>query len=444
VNLSPPFRRLGNRGEIVRGLLVYLAAGAVAMAAIVHRHRLWAQPGFEEANVAIHLLRGDGFASPFYLGPEPAPPSAYCPPIYPLIIAGCYTVAPYHGGLLLLLINSACMGIVALAVYRLGRYYASIEAGICAVVLFLLHPSFLFYAGDLWDAFVSLAIFMWIVSHIPHLPGRGNPLFRSGLIGAAMGLLALTSPSYALSFPLIALVDLRGWNLKIKMKGIFVMMLAGGAVLAPWTLRNFELFHRVYFVRDELNFELFEGNLPFATGWMGSELRDENLYFNATQQRLVLSLGEGSYFDLCGRKFRREYDADPAAFWRRTARRIVYVFISDPTLAQLEFPLLPDIRSHGIVLDRLALHGFFAVGGIAGAWAAWRLRLGCVWIFFAGLLTTAPFLFCTVDDRYVLPFRAVLILFTSILLWAAWERMSRGHWPTGATRPVQNAGLESP
>src|ERR1700677_1983077 len=107
-----------NRAEIVRGLAIFLAAAGVAMAAIIYRNQLFAQPAFEEGNVAIHLLRGEGFASPFYLGPEPAPPSAYCPPVYPLIIAGCYAIASEHGGVLLFLINSVCMGILALAVYQ--------------------------------------------------------------------------------------------------------------------------------------------------------------------------------------------------------------------------------------------------------------------------------------------------------------------------------------
>src|SRR5271154_321544 len=111
------------------------------------------------------------------------------------------------------------------------------------------------------------------------------------------------------------------------------MILAGSAVIGPWTMRNIEVFHRFYFVRDELNFELFEGNPSFATGWMGSELRDSNLFFNAEQRQLMLSLGEARYFDLCGEKFMQEYHADPSAFWLRTARRTIYIFISDPTVA---------------------------------------------------------------------------------------------------------------
>jgi hypothetical protein len=176
---------------------------------------------------------------------------------------------------------------------------------------------------------------------------------------------------------------------------------------------------------------------------MGSELREINLFGNTTERRLVLSMGEKDYFDLCGEKFLEEYHADPQAFWQRTARRLVYVFISDPTLAQLKFPMLPEIRRHGIVIDRLILHGFFAIGGIAGAWAACRLRLGCAWIFFAGLLTTVPFLFCTVDDRYVLPFRAVLVLFTAIVLWSTWRRLSQGSWPHGTLNCVGDADGQS-
>ena len=99
-------------GVFPRSALIFLAGTCIALAAIVYRHQMSAQPSYEEANVARHLLRGEGFASPFYLGPGPAPPSAFNAPFYPLIIAACYYLAPYHGAVLLLLINSACMGII--------------------------------------------------------------------------------------------------------------------------------------------------------------------------------------------------------------------------------------------------------------------------------------------------------------------------------------------
>jgi 4-amino-4-deoxy-L-arabinose transferase-like glycosyltransferase len=423
-----------NRNELTRRLLVFVGAGVVAMAAVSYRHQWSARPGFEEANVAIHLLQGEGFASPFYLGPGPAPPSAYCPPVYPLIIAACYAIAPLHGGILLLLLNCGSMGIIALSLYQLAARYASALASVLASVLVTLHPSFLFYAGDLWDAFVSLAIFTAIVAWAARLPDQNRPVIRSALLGAGMGLLALTNPSYVLAFPLIALVALRERIPIVKIKGIVAVTLGATVALIPWTWRNFDQFHRLFFVRDELNFELLEGNPPFATGWMGSELREQNLNFNTDQRRILLALGEPEYFDLCGERFLHEYYADPAAFWRRTARRLIYIFISDPTVTQLKFPMMSGIRTHGIVIDRLILHGLLAAGGIAGAWTAWRLRLGCVWIFFDGSLTAAPFLFCTVDDRYVLPLRAVLILFTAILVSMVWHRLSRGEWPGVRTK----------
>jgi hypothetical protein len=247
-----------------------------------------------------------------------------------------------------------------------------------------------------------------------------------------MGILLLTSPAYALTFPLIVAIAVRGLKLKTRFLAVAVTLVAAVIVLAPWTIRNWTVFHRAYFVRDELNFELREGNVWFATGWMGSELRDENLYFNAGQRAMALSLGEPRYFDGCGEQFRREYAQNPAAFWKRTLRRLAYVFISDPTQSQLSFPLLPDIRWHGIVIDRLLLNVIFAIGGILGAWLTWRHKLRCTWIFVAGFLAVVPFVFCTVDDRYVLPLRAVLVWITAILLWAMWKRWRTGAWPRAA------------
>jgi len=421
-------------GVFPRSALIFLAGFCIALAAIVYRHQMSAQPSYEEANVARHLLRGEGFASPFYLGPGPVPPSAFNAPVYPLIIAACYYSAPYRGAVLLLLINSACLAVIAVMFYLLGRWYALGGAAVCSAILLLLHPGFLFYVGDYWDSILSLAIFASILYYAARMPNLNGLKVHAALLGAAMGLLALTAPAYALSLPLIALVGLRQRGVKARVWGLLVAVLAGAAVLAPWTVRNYVTFHRIYLVRDELKFELYQGNPPFATGWLGPELRDYNVYFNDLQRHLVLSMGERDYFDLCGQWFWRQYQSDPAAFWRRTVRRLEYVFISDPTQALLPFPLLPRIRSHGIVIDRVLLHGFFAIGGTSGAWLAWRLRLRCAWIFFAGLLTTLPLLFCVVDDRYVLAFRSVLVFFTGVVLWATWQRLSKGTWQMGPPR----------
>jgi hypothetical protein len=421
---------------VLRGWTVFVGASLAGILAITCRGQWQAHPAFEEANVAIHLVRGDGFASPFYFGSGQAPSSAYCPPVYPILIALCFLIARSHGAILLLLINSLCMGAIAWSLYQLGRRYASISAGLCAAILVVIHPSFLFYAGDLWDAFVALALFLLIIVHAAptRLPRR--LLFHSTLLGASMGLLALTNPSYALSFPLIALAALRGCSAVEKLKAIAICALAMALVLAPWTVRNYQQFHRIYFVRDELNFELLEGNPSYATGWMGSELRDRNLNFSPALRQLLLEMGETNFFDWCGQQFHREYSADPLAFWRRTARRAVYIFISDPTQAQLPFPLLNDVRFHRMLIDRLLLHSLLAIGGLAGAWTAWRLRLGCGWIFWAGFLTAVPFLFCNVDDRYVLPFRSVLILFTAILFWATLFRFVHGAWPAAEVTEI--------
>jgi hypothetical protein len=159
----PSLDRPRRKHEYAIRLVIFFIGVTVGLAAITYRHQWSAQPGFEEGNVAIHLLRGEGFASPFYLGPDAAPPSAYCAPVYPLIIAGCFRAVPQHGAILLLAINCVCVGIIAASIYELGRFYVSRAAGIWAAILLLIQPAFLFYVGDLWDAFVALAIFLAII-----------------------------------------------------------------------------------------------------------------------------------------------------------------------------------------------------------------------------------------------------------------------------------------
>jgi hypothetical protein len=436
VNEHPSAPASDRQSDFWSSAIVFVVVMGISLTCDLWRNRLDVRPSYEEGGIAFHLLRGDGFASPFYDGAQ-APPTGYCAPIYPMIIAGAYAVAggaPVVASLLLLVLNSACFGGMGVALYKLGALYLSRPAGIIAALLTAGHPSFLFYAGSYWDSFVALAIFFGIVLAVAKVTVPQQSLRRFGLIGAVMGLLSLTCPSYVLAYPLLILVGLRGQSMRRKACGIAIAIGAWGVVLLPWTIRDHRLFQRTYYVRDELNFELSFGNQPFATGWMEAELGNASPWVNPDERRLLLGLGETEYFDLCSRRLAAEYNADPAGFWRRTGRRIIYVFISDPTQAQLSLPFLPDIRWHGIVIDRLLLHGFVAVAGLAGVWAAWRLGLKCVWIFGAGVLAEIPFVFASVDDRYVLPLRATMLFFVAILIWSAVFRARTGSWPAPAKR----------
>src|SRR5205814_1946091 len=90
-------------------LVFWLVSAAVAAVYVV-----LATPGSldEEPRVGAHLALGHGFLSP--LDPSPsAEPTAWVPPLYPLLCAGVYRVLGVETAAAvraLLLINAACLG----------------------------------------------------------------------------------------------------------------------------------------------------------------------------------------------------------------------------------------------------------------------------------------------------------------------------------------------
>ena len=146
-------------------------------------------------------------------------------------------------------------------------------------------------------------------------------------------------------------------------------------------------------------------------------------------------MGEPRYFDLCDARLKQEYREAPGEFWLRSAKRFCFLFMSDPTKAYLPFPMMRDVRWKQVYVDRALLHGAGLLLGLAGMWTAWRLRLGCHWIFVAAFLAEIPFIFTFGSDRYNLPMRVILVWFAGVFFACLIHRVWRGSWPAPAARP---------
>ncbi|HUB26639.1 MAG TPA: hypothetical protein VL992_14535, partial [Tepidisphaeraceae bacterium] len=330
-----------------------------------------------------------------------------------------------------------CYGIVGAVIYRIFACGASRTVGVLALLGYAAHPFIVFWSGNYWDSYVALAMFFCALRIATILPRIHRTAGVCGAMGGLLGFLSLTNASWLLSYPLLILYGLRGRPISTRLAGVAAAALAWGIVLTPWTIRNYVVFHRLFYVRGDLGFELDSGNHPYATGWIDPELADFNPYFNTQLRNQVLSLGEMRFYDQCAAEFRRHYAADRGAFWDRVLRRAVYIFLSDPTQAPSDVPLMGHRRVGAYYLDRLLLHAAVATLGLAGVWTAWRLKLGLAWIAPVALATQLPLLVTFVDDRYVLPLRIVLTSFAAVLIWAVGFRLLHKRWPATAT---QSAG----
>lgn len=183
-----------------------------------------APPVGEEHNLAVHLVLGHGYLSP--MDPSAtAPPSAWTAPIYPLILAAAYSlfgIGSPAAVTFLMVVNALCFGAAAAGIYELGRLlFRSHAPGILSAILFAVHPLFLvFVGGFFWDGMLSLSIFVWLTVIALWIgaaacPDSTTTRMRAVALGVAMGILMLTNPSYALTYPvLLALAFPRGLGSK--------------------------------------------------------------------------------------------------------------------------------------------------------------------------------------------------------------------------------------
>lgn len=371
------------------------------------------EDGFsEEDHIARHLAHNDGYLSPFDDSAQ-APPTSWCPPVYPWLMSLAYRAFGFdtQGALTAVaLFNIFCRAACAAALFVLGRQLFDRNVGVIAALIFLMHPMFLHVVDSVWDNYLALTMFLWLLCWAIRLSRTDeNTLSNIAVLGGALGILLLTNTSYALACPAIVLLACAGqaWRRKAVMAA--VSALAAVLVLLPWTIRNERTFDRLFLVRDNANVELWLTNQPCSYGWMTLAVLDSHPSRKASERRLVLEEGENRYFALCGRRFAEEYHAAPGRFWFLCGERVIHAFINDTGRSGAYV-------WHGFDIDRYCINAFVATAGLAGAWMLWRLKQPGLFLLGIALLSIAPYFVTQLYNRYAMPLRAILVLFAANLI----------------------------
>jgi 4-amino-4-deoxy-L-arabinose transferase-like glycosyltransferase len=398
----------------------------------------------EEPAIARHIALGHGFASPAADGPE-APPTAWSPPAYPYLAAGIFAVLGIDtpaARLALVLVNTLAMSAAAAGLVVLAGRMFGPRVGVVAGAIFLAHPIILVHVLFLWDTCLALALFLWLLAWAQSLGASPPSPGRAALMGAGLGVLCLINSSYALALPLVALLALGTGPGATRLRALGCLGAAFIVVLLPWTIRNWLVFDRLMFVRGGISVELWLGNVPGSDGLTYNVLRHHPL--NAQGERESwLSLREPGYYDLCQSRFLADYQADPLAFWRRSARRVIHLALGDPKQPQ-DCPLLPTLRMGRWAVGHIVLSVVVAAMAAWGIVRAWRRGRWGLWPLLAGLLAVSPFIFTHVHDRYALPLRAMMVLYAAVALAKPTTVRPSVQDPPPSGRPSEEAARSAP
>ncbi len=319
----------------------------------------------ETGNIAFALAEGRGFSNVFR---TETGPTAWLAPVYPLVVAamfklfGIFTARAFFAcaTLNIFFSSAACVPI-----YFVGKRIGGLGVAAGAAWLWAVFPSGVMMPFEwIWDTSLSAllaAMILWATLEL----AETEKWLDWGAYGVLWGLALMTNPALGLLLPfLLGWVVLRGRgenSARWKRAGLVLAL----AILCcvPWTIRNYEAFHRLIPVRSNLPFELWLGNNDIfdehARGGRKSITRTE-------EARRYAQLGETVYmvekWDLAT-SFMRSH---PGLELQLTGKKFVQFWMG--TEAPVKNFLETDswlIR--GILLSSL-LTAVGALGGVAVLW----------------------------------------------------------------------------
>jgi 4-amino-4-deoxy-L-arabinose transferase-like glycosyltransferase len=309
-------------------LWMVLVALAVRLAVIPFVYRDWLDPFVLEhwafGLIARSIASGHGFGSPF----APTGASALLPPVYSYLLAGIFRVFGIEtktSVLAALSLNSLFSALTCIPVFLVARRAFGDRVAKWAGWGWAFSPYGIYYGADwAWSTCLVSLELAWLFFFAWRLEksSRIRDWIWFGLLG---GFAALTEPVVLSVVPLLALWTLyRRYREHLSWKTPMVAgALSALAILAPWLIRNYELFHRFIPVRSGFGLELYIGNNGYSERWVNSSLHPNHSDAELSEYERV---GEIAYMDHKMQQAKSYIRSHPGWFAWMTLRRIVYMW----------------------------------------------------------------------------------------------------------------------
>ena len=264
--------------------------------------------GAEVCSIAEHIVRGQGFSSPFN---QDTGPTAWVGPVYPYLCALVFRIFGIYSNLsALVLLGIQCVMAAAtgVTIYGLGRRSFGAQVGLCAAWIWTLSPFFFRWPVSwIWD-FTASAFLLSVVFIVTLDVAEENSRRLWLALGAMWALIALTNPALLSVMPFTLVYALfvnhrahRRWLASATLAGVLF-----AALVSPWLIRNELVFGHPVFFRSNYWFEFHLGNYHLSNG-MGYSGKHPTV--NPAELEKYAAWGETRYIDY--------YKQDSFAFVRK-------------------------------------------------------------------------------------------------------------------------------
>jgi 4-amino-4-deoxy-L-arabinose transferase-like glycosyltransferase len=282
----------GRRRYLLKIVLIGLLLRASGMV-LTHSYRVKLDKD-ESANIAAAIAAGQGFSNPFG---TPTGPTAWLGPVYPFVLSrffaafGSNTTPAIVWAMLFNCAVAAltCIPVYFVALYSFGERLAKRSAWVWAVFPYTIYWGM----RGIWDTCLSTFLFTLLFMITLQLAQSGTPR-KWAFYGLLWGIAGLTNTAELAFLPFAgSWICCRQFRQgKPFFRNAAVGALLFFATLAPWTIRNYRVFHKFIPVRGNFGEEFHLGNTPDALGnWQVFLHPTANL----TELRLYEKMGELAY-----------------------------------------------------------------------------------------------------------------------------------------------------
>ena len=375
------------------------------------------QFGWEMGRIARSIATSQGFSSPTDL---PSGPSAWAPPVYPYILAGIFKLFGVYSPLsawVILAFNSIFSALTCFTLYEIALSSFGIEVARATAWTWALFPYAIYWpVRVVWE--MSLTAFLLSLALLLTIRLSKNSVSHRQLIfyGLLWGIIALTNTTVLSLFPFFLLWVLYSRREQLPWTSLAVLLAAAILVIAPWLVRNYVVFGKFIFIRDNLPLEMQIANNDASTGlWTRSEHPGND---PKAMQRFQ-ELGEVRFMEEKRQEVWQFIQENPGRFAVFTLKRALYFWIGTPQAVV--------VNGYDLIFFRHATFLLGALSAFAGLWLAIRNRKCGAFLFAACLLIyPLPYYLVNPFPRYkhaIEPEMALLIVY---LLWEASRKQI--HW----------------
>lgn len=251
----------GGRGGwfeyIAWGLIISLSLALCVPFALSHRDQAMSPDSVLYSDIALHLLRGQGFEQEVRSYP------IVVPPLFSIFLAGIYLVFGTGNVVAVLLVQSLLKALTAGLIYLIGKALFNRWVGLMAGILYAGYAMAIF-----WNGFVlTETLFTFFVALFAYMLLRflgSQPSYRDAVVvGAVWGPACLIRPHLLLFVPVFAL-----WLCFIQRRQGFRLTLMTlvtlGLTVAPWIGYLYAKYGFFIPIASHGALALWLGNSPFT------------------------------------------------------------------------------------------------------------------------------------------------------------------------------------